>query len=97
MTSLDYEVSLLRLLEKVTNGTVIEISLTGMLYFFSVDAYLTKFRYRCPRQTWNHLRRTTRPRMPSFTINRVFSGANNYACSIFEKATCVDPKRYYHG
>ena len=27
----DYEVSLLRLLEKVTNGTVIEISLTGML------------------------------------------------------------------
>ena len=27
---LDYEVSLLRLLEKVTNGTVIEISVTGM-------------------------------------------------------------------
>lgn len=25
----DYEVSLLRLIEKVTNGTVIEISLTG--------------------------------------------------------------------
>ena len=27
----DYEISLLRLIEKVTNGTVIEISLTGML------------------------------------------------------------------
>ncbi len=27
----DYEISLLRLLEKVTNGTVIEISVTGML------------------------------------------------------------------
>lgn len=26
----DYEVSLLRLLERVTNGTIIEISLTGM-------------------------------------------------------------------
>ena len=34
--SLDYEVSLLRLLEKVTNGTVIEISLTGMLYILSL-------------------------------------------------------------
>lgn len=29
MSRIDYEVSLLRLLERVTNGTVIEISLTG--------------------------------------------------------------------
>jgi len=29
----DYEVSLLRLLEKVTNGSVIEISVTGTVYF----------------------------------------------------------------
>jgi hypothetical protein len=28
---LDYEISLLRLLEKVSNGTVIEISVTGGL------------------------------------------------------------------
>jgi RNA 3'-terminal phosphate cyclase-like protein len=30
---LDYEISLLRLLEKVTNGTIIEISVTGTLLF----------------------------------------------------------------
>ena len=29
LRAVDYEVSLLRLIEKVTNGTVIEISLTG--------------------------------------------------------------------
>ncbi len=39
---LDYEVSLLRLVEKVTNGTVIEISLTGALYLFSVDVNLMR-------------------------------------------------------
>ena len=36
----DYEVSLLRLIEKVTNGTVIEISLTGVFFniiLFGVD------------------------------------------------------------
>jgi hypothetical protein len=43
-TCLDYEVSLLRLLEKVTNGTVIEISLTGVLYLISIDADLTRFK-----------------------------------------------------
>ena len=32
---IDYEISLLRLLEKVTNGTVIEISVTGMAYIYS--------------------------------------------------------------
>ena len=32
--SADYEVSLLRLLEKVTNGTVIEISYTGKLPWY---------------------------------------------------------------
>jgi len=31
MARVDYEVSLLRLLERLTNGTVIEISLTGAL------------------------------------------------------------------
>jgi hypothetical protein len=30
----DYEISLLRLLEKVTNGTVIEISVTGAITHF---------------------------------------------------------------
>lgn len=29
----DFEISLLRLLEKVTNGTIIEISVTGMCCF----------------------------------------------------------------
>ena len=34
--SLDFEANLLRLLEKVTNGTVIEISYTGALCVFSL-------------------------------------------------------------
>lgn len=33
LTRLDYEISLLRLLEKFTNGTVIEISVTGTFTF----------------------------------------------------------------
>lgn len=31
----DYEISLLRLLEKVTNGTIIEISVTGAISHFN--------------------------------------------------------------
>lgn len=38
----DYEVSLLRLLEKVTNGTVIEISATGMFLCKFLCCALTK-------------------------------------------------------
>jgi RNA 3'-terminal phosphate cyclase-like protein len=37
----DYEVSLLRLIEKVTNGTIIEISLTGASYLLLVGMVLT--------------------------------------------------------
>ena len=38
----DYEVSLLRLIEKVTNGTVIEISLTGVFYILLFGVDLTR-------------------------------------------------------
>lgn len=38
----DYEVSLLRLIEKVTNGTVIELSLTGVFYIFLFGVDLTR-------------------------------------------------------
>lgn len=34
LADVDYEVSLLRLLERATNGTIIEISVTGELYGF---------------------------------------------------------------
>lgn len=39
----DFEISLLRLLEKVTNGTVIEISVTGMYSPFRLQGVMFNF------------------------------------------------------
>jgi hypothetical protein len=62
----DYEISLLQLLEKATNGTVIEISVTGMVH---VDRryirLMNRIRYCRPVQTRNYLGRTGDPRMPT--------------------------------
>ena len=45
----DYEISLLRLLEKVTNGTVIEISVTGSITcFFFVKKRSKQIYKSCP-------------------------------------------------
>jgi hypothetical protein len=93
----DYEVSLLRLIEKVTNGTIIEISLTGVPYLCFVQYVTNKARYCNPRQAWNYLWGAGLPRMPSFTIHRIFSGTYYYACSVFEKAACLNSQRHHYG
>lgn len=62
----DYEISLLQLLEKATNDTVIEISVTGMVQVDpSYICFMNRLRYCHPVQTRNHLWRTGDPRMPT--------------------------------
>lgn len=92
----DYEVSLLRLIEKVTNGTVIEISLTGtrpLSSNFSVTE--KKDRYCNPCQTWNHCWRCGHARMSYISVNRIFLGASHHARSIFKKAVGSDSEGHY--
>jgi hypothetical protein len=86
----NYEVSLLRLIEKVTNGTVIEISLTGTWSLSLVFSVAEEDRYRNLRQAWDHRRRAGHARMPYVSVHSIFLGANYHAGSIFEAAAFSD-------
>jgi hypothetical protein len=89
----NYEVSLLRLIEKgyaVMNGTVIEISLTGTCSFCLVFSVAEEDRYRNLRQAWDHRRRAGHARMPYVSVRRISLGANYHAGSIFEAAAFSD-------
>jgi hypothetical protein len=86
----NYEVSLLRLIEKVTNGTVIEISLTGTWSLSLVFSVAEEDRYRNLRQAWDHRRRAGHARMPYVSVHSIFLGANYHAGSIFKAAAFSD-------
>lgn len=92
----DYEISLLRLIEKVTNGTVIEISLTGTRPLSSIFSVAEKeYRYCNPCEARNHCRRAGHARMPYVSVNRIFFGANHHARSIFKKGADSDSEGHY--
>jgi hypothetical protein len=91
----DYEVSLLRLIEKVTNGTVIEISLTGTRPLSSIFTVAEKHRYCNTCQARNHCWRAGNARMPYFSVYRIFLGANRHARSIFKEAAFSDTEGNY--
>ena len=99
-TRTDYEVSLLRLFERLTNGTVIEISLTGALKPTRyLVLWLTAFylRHRDSTQTWDHCWGSTHPRVPTVTLNRLFPGTCHYGSPVFEKASRPHAERRHHG
>lgn len=80
----------------MTNGTVIEISLTGVSSPPLSRRGPDEARYRNPRQARNHLWRTSLTRLPSLAIYRIFSGANDYARTVLEKTACLDAEGYHH-
>lgn len=97
---IDYEVSLLRLLERVTNGTVIEISVTGV-FTRTVNPVLPlrcffEQRYRNPTPTWDHSRRSSHPRVPFISFNRLLLGARHYDRPVLQKAFGPYTQRRHH-
>ena len=98
---LDYEISLLRLLEKVSNGTVIEISVTGGLpwsHFMSKDCliYFCWSRYCYPSQTWNYFWRYLATRLPHFASYWILPWTCHYAGPICEETNEYHAQRYHH-
>ena len=87
----DYEISLLQLLEKATNGTVIEISVTGMVHVDSrCICLMNRIRYCRPVQTRNYLWRTGDPRMPTLARSGILHRTPDHACTLFEEAVSID-------
>lgn len=87
----DYEISLLRLIEKVTNGTVIEISLTGAHPLPLLSSVTQKAnRYCNRRQAWNYCRRAGHTRLPYLQVYRIFLRADRHARSLFKKPSFSD-------
>lgn len=87
----DYEVSLLRLLDRVTNGTVIEISATGAYICASKRRPIpnSKIAYRYCRtvETWGDLRRPSNSRVPVVEVNRLLPGTRYNACTVCEETS----------
>ena len=77
----------------MTNGTVIEISLTctcPLSSIFSVAENKDRYCNGDPCHTWNHCRSAGYARMPYVSINRIFLGASHHARSIFKNAAGSD-------
>ena len=98
-SSLDFEVSLLRLIDKATNGTVIEISYTGA-YMCSVrlcyDVWHLK-RHIVTTSTRDSHRWISHPWMPTIAICGIFLRANHYDRTILEKTSESDTEGSYNG
>jgi hypothetical protein len=81
----DYEVNLLRLVEKITNGSTIEISVTGASCRLSSELILM-LRYLLPLPPWSTTGRLVYPLMSPWSINRLLSGGLDTPCSILQEA-----------
>ena len=94
----DYEASLLRLLEKVTNGTAVEISYTGS--FLSglnhINGSIIFSRYIPPSEARDHRWRAYYPRLPIIAFYRLFPRVARHAGALCEEAAAVDIERYHY-
>lgn len=87
----DFEASLLRLLEKITNGTVIEISYTGQLPVHANDQPLTPLsRHVRASQTRDYRWRPCHARLPPVTLRRILPRAHYHARTVREEAIRPD-------
>lgn len=82
----DYEISLLQLLEKATNGTIVEISVTGMVHVDPRYICLNCIRYCRPVQTRNYIWRAGDPRVPTLARGGLLPRASSHARTLFEEA-----------